>query len=286
MSKVKKAKEHKFLNKHTVLGALLLMFFNFVFIEFFVGTIAGIICGHAGIDKTTGLAAGSIIGSLLALIIWFRFFSPEYKWKPESGSWGKSFKLLIPFFIYWVILFSAFGVYAKGLPFGAISISALLTSIMAGAGEEVAFREVGISYLARQWKDENKIILMAIIPAAAFSLIHLTNSVTDMDVVGVLEQMLLTFFLGVFFAAVYIRTGNIWPLILCHSLHDILLSSVSEKETALGVQFPDWFVPALGVVEGLLLVCGLYMLRKSKRGEIIALWNRRWSRDTGVTEEA
>ena len=157
---------------------------------------------------------------------------------------------------------------------------------MAGAGEEVAFREVGISYLARQWKDENKIILMAIIPAAAFSLIHLTNSVTDMDVVGVLEQMLLTFFLGVFFAAVYIRTGNIWPLILCHSLHDILLSSVSEKEPALGVQFPDWFVPALGVVEGLLLVCGLYMLRKSKRGEIIELWNRRWSRDTGVTEEA
>ena len=90
--------------------------------------------------------------------------------------------------------------------------------------------------------------------------------------------------MGVFLSAVYIRTGNIWPLMLVHSLHDILLSSVSEKETALGVEFPDWFVPALGVVEGLLFVCGLYMLRKSKRAEIIALWNRRWSRDTGITE--
>ena len=284
MSRVKKAKEHKFLNKHTVLGALLLMFFNFVFIEFFVGTIAGIICGHAGIDKTTGLAAGSIIGSLLALIIWFRFFSPEYKWKPESGSWGKSFKLLIPFLIYWVILFSAFGVYAKGLPFGAISISALLTSIMAGAGEEVAFREVGISYLARQWKDENKIILMAIIPAAAFSLIHLTNSVTDMDVVGVLEQMLLTFFLGVFFAAVYIRTGNIWPLILGHSLHDIITFSAKAKLSLLGMDLPDWFVVLITVIEAGLLISGLYMLRKSKRSEIITLWNKRWSRDTGALE--
>ena len=201
------------------------MFFNFVFIEFIVGTIAGVICGHAGIDKTTGLAAGAIAGSFLALFIWFRFFSPEYKWKPESDSWGKSFKLLIPFFIYWVILFSAFGVYAKGIPFGAIGISSLLTSIMAGAAEEVAFREVGTSYLARQWKDENKIVLMALVPAVAFSFIHLTNAVGDMDVLSVLEQMTLTLFLGVFFGAVYIRTGNIWPLMLVHSLHDILLSA-------------------------------------------------------------
>jgi hypothetical protein len=101
--------------------------------------------------------------------------------------------MLIPLYIYWVIIFSAFGYYAKGIPFGAITIPALLTSIMAGTAEEVAFREVGISYLARQLKDENKIILM---------------------------------------------------------------------------------------------VSGLYMLRRSKRAEIIALWNRRWSRDTGVTEEA
>ena len=284
MSKVKKAKEHKFLNKHTVLGALLLMFFNFVFIEFFVGTIAGIICGHAGIDKTTGLAAGSIIGSLLALIIWFRFFSPEYKWKPESGSWGKSFKLLIPFLIYWVILFSAFGVYAKGLPFGAISISALLTSIMAGAGEEVAFREVGISYLARQWKDENKIILMAIIPAAAFALTHVTNIVT-LSLPDVLKQALLTFFLGVFLGAVYIRTGNIWTIILGHSLHDIMAFSASEKLSMLGLNLPDWSVTLLTVIEAGLLISGLYMLRKSMRAEIIALWDKRWSRDTGVTEE-
>lgn len=34
MSKVKKAKEHKFLNKHTVLGVFLLMYFNFVLIDF------------------------------------------------------------------------------------------------------------------------------------------------------------------------------------------------------------------------------------------------------------
>ena len=285
MSKVKKSKEHKFLNKHTILGVFLLMYFNFVLIEFVFGTVTALICKHAGIDQTTGLGAGSIIGSILALIIWFRFFSPEYKWKPESGSWAKSFKLLIPLYIYWVILFGAFGYFEKSNPFGTIGISSLLTAIMAGTAEEVAFREVGISYLARQWKDENKIILMAIIPAVAFGLIHVTNSVTSMGFSAALTQALMALFIGVFFSAVYLRTGNIWPIILCHSLHDILASSAAVNEEALGIEFPDWFIPVLGVFEGLLFVCGLYMLRKSKRAEIIALWNHRWSSDTSAAEK-
>ena len=254
MAREKKAKEHKFLNKHTVLGVFLLMYFNFVLIDFVFGAASAVICEHAGIDNKTGLGAGAIIGSILALIIWFRFFSPEYKWKPESGS-------------------------------GAISLSSFLAAIMAGAGEEVAFREVGISYMARQWNDENKIILMAIIPAAAFALTHITN-IVSMSLSDVLKQALLTFFMGVFLGAVYIRTGNIWPIILGHSLHDIMAFSASEKLSMLGLNLPDWSVTLLTVIEAGLLISGLYMLRKSKRAEIIALWDKRWSRDTVVSEEA
>ena len=283
MSKVKKAKEHKFLNKHTIPGVFLLMYFNIVLIDFVIGSAFAIICDHAGIDPKIGLGAGAIIGSILALIIWFRFFSPEYKWKPESVSWGKSFRLLIPLYICWVLLVGMYAYLTKGFPFRAISISSLLAAIMAGAGEEVAFREVGISYLARQWKDENKIILMAIIPAAAFALTHLTNIVT-MSFSGVLKQALLTFFMGVFLAAVYIRTGNIWPLILGHSLHDIITFSAKAKLSMLGMDLPDWFVVLITVIEAGLLISGLYMLRKSKRTEIITLWNKRWSRDTGALE--
>ena len=283
MAREKKAKEHKFLNKHTVLGVFLLMYFNFVLIDFVFGAASAVICEHAGIDNKTGLGAGAIIGSILALM--FRFFSPEYKWKPESGSWGKSFRLLIPLYIYWVFLFGTFGYLSKSFPFGAISLSSFLAAIMAGAGEEVAFREVGISYMARQWNDENKIILMAIIPAAAFALTHITN-IVSMSLSDVLKQALLTFFMGVFLGAVYIRTGNIWPIILGHSLHDIMAFSASEKLSMLGLNLPDWSVTLLTVIEAGLLISGLYMLRKSKRAEIIALWDKRWSRDTVVSEEA
>ncbi len=111
----------------------------------------------------------------------------------------------------------------------------------------------------------------------------MTNYAADKDLPTILAQALLTFFMGVFLSAVYLRTGNICPLILCHSLHDILAFSASDNMV---VEFPDWITTYIGAVEGSLLICGLYMLRRSKRAEIIALWDQRWSRDTGVNEAA
>ena len=273
MSKEKKKREHKFLNKHTIAGVLLLMFGNFIVFNVAAGAVTGMIGGKSAVG------AGVIIGSIIALIIWFNFFKPEYKWKPEPGSWGRTCKLLLPIIGLWILMFGMFGVVAGGVPFGAIPLSTILMAIMAGASEEVIFREIGISYLARQWRDENKIILMAIIPAVVFSLTHLTNYGEMGSVGSLLSQVLLTVFFGIFTGAVYLRTGNIWPLIIAHSLHDILGFSTSAGVVAMGVtEFPDWTTGYLFVIEAALAVCGLYMLRKSKRAEIIELWNRRWSR--------
>ena len=83
MSKEKKRKEHKFLNKHTKAGVLLLMFGCFIIFDVLAGVTGGMI-GHE-----TGVGAGGIIGSFIALIIWFNLFKPEYKWKPEPGDWAK-----------------------------------------------------------------------------------------------------------------------------------------------------------------------------------------------------
>ena len=276
MSKEKKTKEHKFLNQHTMAAAVLLMFGGFVVFDVLAG-IAGGLIAHG----TVGVGAGGIIGSIIALIIWFNFFKPEYKWKPEPGDWGKTFKLLLPVVVFWIALFGFFGVLAGGVPFGAIPLTSILAAIMAGAVEEVCFREVGISYLARQWRDENKIILMAIIPAVAFSLTHLTNVGSIDEVSTLLLQVLMTVFFGFFFSAVYLRTGNIWPLIIAHSLHDLLSFSSDEGLLAYGMaDLPDWTIGYIGVLEAALAVCGLYMLRKSKRAEIIELWDRKWSRSS------
>ena len=70
------------------------------------------------------------------------------------------------------------------------------------------------------------------------------------------------------------------------ALHDIMAFSSSEKAAALGVEYPDRVIVFISAAAGLLLVCGLCMLRRSRRAEIITLWDQRWSRDTGVIEES
>lgn len=276
MRKEKKIREHKFLNKHTIAGVLLLMFGNFIVFNILAAVIGSMLLG-----RENGAGAGGVIGSVIALILWCRYFQPEYKWKPEPGDWGKSLKLLLPVIVYWILMFGMFGIIAGGVPFGALPLSSILMAIMAGASEEVCFREIGISYLARQWRDENKIIFIALISSVAFSLTHLTNVGTMDDVGALLTQVLLAVLFGIFFSAVYLRTGNIWPLIIVHSLHDLLAFSASAGITAMGVgEFPDWTTGYLILIEAAMAVCGLYMLRKSKRAEIIELWDRKWSRSS------
>lgn len=80
MRKEKKIREHKFLNKHTIAGVLLLMFGNFIVFNILAAVIGSMLLG-----RENGAGAGGVIGSVIALILWCRYFQPEYKWKPEPG---------------------------------------------------------------------------------------------------------------------------------------------------------------------------------------------------------
>ena len=185
--------------------------------------------------------------------------------------------------VFWILMFGMFGIVAGGVPFGALPLSSILTAIMAGTAEEVCFREVGISYLARQWRDENNMIPMAVIPAVAFSLTHLTNFGELNNAGALLLQVLMTVLFGIFYSAVYLRTGNIWPLIIAHSLHDLLVFSAGSGVAAMGVEeFPEWTTGFIFVIEAAMAVFGLYLIRKSKRAEIIELWDRKWSRSSNT----
>jgi membrane protease YdiL (CAAX protease family) len=280
--KERKQRKHNFLNKHTIAGVIVLMFGGFIIIEGAVGmSIAVFLKKTMGASTESGLGIGAMIGCAIVLILWFRYWSPEYKWKLLQGDWMKTWKLMMPpMLVFWVLLFGMFAICAKGFPFALVGVSGILEAIMAGTAEEVAFREIGLSYLARQWRDERKIIPMAMIPAVAFSLIHVGNLVQDWALTDGLIQIMLTLFFGVFFSAVYLRTGNIWMLIIMHSLHDILATSAGNRLDALGMGLPDWITAVICLIELFLCICGIYMLRKSKRAEIIALWDRKWSRET------
>lgn len=269
-----KIKIHKILDNHTIIGILLLMFGSLVLMQFVIGTpIAFAVHKMTGASIVTCVPAFSSMGGLIILFLHFFRFSPEYNWKFSGNQFMSVLKLLSPILICWIIIFSTFGYFAGRIPFGPLSLANIAAALMAGITEEVAFRELPISYMARQWRDENKIPLMVIIPGVAFGLTHLTNGFGN-DPFGTLVQTVLSIFFGIFFSSVYIRTGSIWAMLLVHTIHDLLTFSAVYYTPKL----PDVIVIEWLVVEALLAVYGLYLIRKEKRPEIIELWDRKWNR--------
>lgn len=269
-----KIRKHKILDSHTFSGIFLLMYGGFFVMQFVIGVPLGFAVSKlTGAQTVSCVAFFAAVGGLIVLFFHFFRFSPEYNWKSSGSQTIAGLKLLWPILIYWIVLFSTFGFFAGRIPFGPLSFEGAASSLMAGVTEEVAFRELPISYMARQWRDEKKIPLMVIIPGFAFGLTHITN-ILGSKPTDTLAQVALSVLFGIFFSAVYVRTGSIWAVLIMHTLHDLLVFSA----TVYTPELPDMVIAELMIIEGILAIYGMYLIRKEKRPEIIALWDRKWNR--------
>ena len=266
---------HKFFDKHTLAGLIILMFGGMLLAQIIIGGLLGFLLSKAGIGLKTGIALGASIGGILIVFLHFFRFSPEYRWKSGKEDFLNTFRLLSPFLIFWITYIPIDTYCAGRFPFGPVAPASLAAALSAGICEEAAFRELPISYMARQWKEGKYIPAMVLIPGVAFGLIHLSNGIMgSRDIVGLLLQAGFSIFFGIFFSAVYLRTGCIWPLMFTHALHDILVFSAAYYVDDL----PDGVAVVWLIIEGGLAMYGFYLIRKSKRAEILAFWDKKWSR--------
>lgn len=220
----------------------------------------------------TAAMTGAIFASIILLFFYYHWFKPEYKWKPRRTS--LSWKLISPIMIYWFVFFGiAYTVVSGNFTFGIPTYNAVIFTVGAGVCEEISFRAIGISYMKRQLKGEKHILPILLFTSISFGLIHIANAIMDGRVGIHAMQAVLASMLGIFFGAVYIRTGNIIPCIIAHGLHDFFVSAFEVNKHA---ELPVSVMVISAICEALLAVWGLYLIRKSKRPEIEALWNEKW----------
>ena len=271
--------KHKLSDRLPVLGLLIFTFGGYLVSEFLIGIPMMFLLRLLGVDATTGTAIGGCIGSAVVLFIWYRWFSPEYRFAPRKGDIRGSIVLLSPIVIYWLLLFGLYGYFAGGIPFRVVGIQSVLLALLAGLVEEVCFREIAISFMARKIMNEKRIPLMAIVSGFLFGLTHLTNLVKGDPLKDILFQVLLCILSGVFYSAVYLRKGNVWVLCLAHFAHDLLsfMAVKGVKENGVG-EIPDWAAVCIVIFEVGLCIYGFFLIRKSKRREIMELWDYKWSR--------
>lgn len=219
----------------------------------------------------TATTTMAVFASIALLFFYYHWFKPEFNWKLRKSP--LSWKYTAPILIYWLIYFGiVYTILSGNFTFGFPGYLAMVTDIAAGVCEEIAFRAVGISYMKRQLKGEKYILPILLFTSISFGLTHITNALLTGNIGAAAIQSVISITLGIFFAAVYLRTGDILPCIFGHAVHDFFVDAFTVNK-----HFTFAGVTVVAIVCQLLLAAwGLYLIRKAKRPEIEALWEEKW----------
>ena len=191
-----------FAEKRPILFEIILIIAAFVLALAF-----GIPCQLIGIENEMGMAIGRILAGIVLLII-FR----------NCLSRGKQFSgivVMLP-----ALLFALWNVanhfMTKG-EFHPLTAEILILGLAPAIFEEVVFRGIFIHNLKASGKSDMAALL---IPALIFGLIHLTNAVNG-DITQALVQTGYAVVVGLVFGAIFIRTGDLFSVIIAHAAIDI-----------------------------------------------------------------
>jgi len=230
-----------------------------------------------GIDtkSTTGQLA-TAVGSICTALIMQLAYSLKFR-RQFDGALGlsrESLLLTLP-----ALLLVATNFFDVDLGHPNNPLYALVMALAPGISEEIAFRSIPIANWMRLDSSEDALLPSVLVTSLYFGFFHALNSLVGAALSSTVFQVFYASCLAVLFAAVFLRTGSILGPILMHTLidftsflfMDMTAGGVITDELTIG--FPFFFTIAGSFV---VLVAGIYMLRRDRRPEIVALWERKW----------
>lgn len=272
-------KKHNLTEKHPVIAALLLGFLLFIamqilsaFVDYPVGMLLPWYPKQGGI-------LGTIAAAAVGLLCYKGIFKPEYQGSLRGGDPLTGLKF-VSMHVPALVISSVIALLGTSAVLQAPSFSQVSMSFMAGVLEESAFRGFILATLMRQWrKDETKMIPAAIASAVAFGLIHALNLTQGADLLHTLVQVIESGCVGFFLAAVFMRCGNLLPVMLIHTVQNIAAASVTTGVTDQmvvtgGVTWTN--LVDLVIMAGIAAI-GAYLLRPAKRSSVTACWEQKWT---------
>ncbi|NMB55821.1 MAG: CPBP family intramembrane metalloprotease [Leptolinea sp.] len=179
---------------------------------------------------------------------------------------------------------------------GSLIILYLLLYLSVGFVEEILFRGLMLSLMLRAWGKTRRGILAAVVlSSVVFGVVHVVNLLMGRrDLLTTGTQILYALFFGVFFAACFLRSRSIWPVIFGHFLFDLCGSfqDLSAGHVFTRVQ-PAISLDAALVTLGILLplfLIGLFYLRKVEpvekdRTDNVESLTTRWQCRQGIQSE-
>ena len=290
MENEKQLRRHKLLDIPVlgmVLAAAWAMFLSEVVFGLLGGLLSGIIAGFSvaanGGDLTEAAQSSPAlyftcaVGGIAVLLIHRQWFRPEFRGSFTTNHIQDRRQQ-------WIIAAAMFLDLVTALTcsmlmgFRAPDAQVIGLSLMAGICEEAAFRGLALSVGMRHVRDGKGIVLAVAVSAVMFGLVHSANILSGADAAGTLMQIVYCLCLGIFNAAVYLRTGSLGSVIVFHTLHDIFAqcAEATAGGTVTGFSIED-LVVSVGL--GLVLVAFAVVLLRGHTDDILAVWRERWSRE-------
>lgn len=149
----------------------------------------------------------------------------------------------------------------------------VICMVLVGITEELLCRGVLAELLLRHYGATRQGVWKAVIVSGVlFGMAHLSN-LMGAEPVGVLVQCVVAAMMGMTFAAIYFRAGNIWVTVALHAFVDVCALITGGLYTGALAETISGYQPIqlIGVVPYVIVLCVL--LRKKKMDQMLARLN-------------
>ena len=258
-------RNHTLSEKHPLLSMLLSV------------AAATLVCSLAATISSSEFVQYLLISAtgILCLLAQKWWFAPAFKGVFRTEIPLRKIGLLCVPFLIQLLLSWLLNVMDHGLFFRATALSVVM-ALSAGFGEEVMFRGLSIPIGMRYLKGKNKILTVALVSSVVFGLSHLGNAMGG-NAIGIV-QGIATIGSGLFYAAVFLRTGSIMVPIIMHALYDWMYFATNPA-------LQNGNMAAMGVTTAVIISCvidlsmgvvGYWLIRPAVREKIEVVWQKKW----------
>ena len=258
-------RNHTLSEKHPLLSMLLSV------------AAATLVCSLAATISSSEFVQYLLISAagILCLLAQKWWFTPAFKGVFRTEIPLRKIGLLCVPFLIQLLLSWLLNVMDHGLFFRATALSVVM-ALSAGFGEEVMFRGLSIPIGTRYLKGKNKILTVALVTSVVFGLSHLGNAMGG-NAIGIV-QGIATIGSGLFYAAVFLRTGSIMVPIIMHALYDWMYFATNPA-------LQNGNMAAMGVTTAVIISCvidlsmgvvGYWLIRPAVREKIEVVWQKKW----------